>query len=250
MIVVYPYKMGSQSANVLAKELGCKRVYPNRKYKYRMHHDIINWGSSIVPEWYTPYVHYINTPWSVKTASNKAHTLNSFRLAGVSSPEFTTDISIAKEWIDANHIVYCRTNLTGNSGEGIVISDSYDTLVNAPLYTRGIASVHEYRVHVFNGEVIDYVKKATRRGEDKPSKLIRNYAKGWVFVREGITLSDEIIQESIKAVRSLGLHFGAVDVCIDADNIPYVFEVNTAPGLQGSTIQAYAKAIRKYLSEK
>lgn len=249
MIVMYPYKMGSASAKVLAQQLECKRVYSNRKYRYRMHHDILNWGSSVKPAWDNKYVHYINSPCNVKIASNKYHTLNKFRLHDVSLPVFTTDINVAKEWIDANHLVYCRTNLTGNSGKDIVISDSYDALVNAPLYTKGVDADVEYRVHVFNGEVIDYVKKATRRGEDKPSHLVRNYAKGWVFIREGIILPDEIISEAIKAVRSIGLCFGAVDIATIHGGGVCVYEVNTAPGLQGSTIDAYVNAIHKYLSE-
>jgi glutathione synthase/RimK-type ligase-like ATP-grasp enzyme len=51
-----------------------------------------------------------------------------------------------------------------------------------------------------------------------------------------------------KAVESLGLTFGAVDIGRKADNSLIVLEVNRAPGLEGNTINAYANAIVRYLA--
>jgi glutathione synthase/RimK-type ligase-like ATP-grasp enzyme len=45
----------------------------------------------------------------------------------------------------------------------------------------------------------------------------------------------------------MGLDFGAVDIGHRLiDNQFFVFEVNTAPGLEGTTLDKYAKAIYNY----
>ena len=46
------------------------------------------------------------------------------------------------------------------------------------------------------------------------------------------------------AIKALGLDFGAVDIIYnEAEDQHYVLEVNTAPGLEGTTLQKYTEAI-------
>ncbi len=70
--------------------------------------------------------------------------------------------------------------------------------------------------------------------------IVRNHDNGWVFCRQDVHPPDEVINQSIEAVRALGLDFGATDV---GWNEYYqkacVFEVNTAPGLEGTTLENY-----------
>ena len=50
-----------------------------------------------------------------------------------------------------------------------------------------------------------------------------------------------------RSVNLLGLDFGAVDIGHRLqDNKFFVFEINTAPGIEGSTLDKYAKAIYNY----
>ena len=77
---------------------------------------------------------------------------------------------------------------------------------------------------------------------------IRNHANGWVFARVDITPPAKLIEAAIEAVKLLKLDFGAVDVGYrERDDKVFVFEVNTAPGIEGTTVDKYANAFNSYL---
>jgi glutathione synthase/RimK-type ligase-like ATP-grasp enzyme len=48
-------------------------------------------------------------------------------------------------------------------------------------------------------------------------------------------------------VKALGLTFGAVDLGLTPTGKFKILEVNRAPGIEGSTIEAYVKAINKWI---
>ncbi len=144
-------------------------------------------------------------------------------------------------------IIYCRTTTTGHSGRGIVIANNPNELVNAPLYTVKTKHRDEYRVHIFKGEVLDVQKKKRKLGFNGSSSGIRNHSSGWVYARTDVAIPDMLCPIAIQAVELLGLDFGAVDIGHKVnDNKFFVFEVNTAPGLEGSTLDKYTKAIYNY----
>jgi len=117
-------------------------------------------------------------------------------------------------------------------------------LPKAPLYVLYKKKRSEYRVHVFNGQVIDVSEKRKRRGIDRDDGYIRNLANGWVFCRDGIVEPADLRDLAIRAVQALGLNFGACDIIWnERENKCYVLEVNTAPGLEGTTLQRYVDAI-------
>ena len=151
---------------------------------------------------------------------------------------------------DPGAILVARTVLNGHSGEGIVLCGDQDLLVDAPLYTVYVPKKQEYRVHVFRGEVIDIQRKARRRDvpDDQINWKVRNHANGFVFARNGDALGDvpdDVLTQAVAAVSSLGLDFGAADVIFnDSSALAYVLEVNTAPGLEGTTLENYVWAFR------
>ena len=49
------------------------------------------------------------------------------------------------------------------------------------------------------------------------------------------------------AVEALGLDFGAVDIILGKNGIWYVLEVNTACGLEGTTLEKYCEQFRKFI---
>lgn len=245
MIFVYPYKKGSKSAKALAHTLGAKRIkLQNSRFKPRDWKTVVNWGSSSCP------YDCLNMPGPVKIASDKLGTFWHLKEAGVSTPDWTTSREIASIWLKEGHTVVCRHTLVGSSGQGIeLVSGPENELPEAPLYTKYTKKKDEYRVHVFDGRVID-VQRKMRKSDVPDSEVdwkIRNLAGGFIFGREGVDPDDSVLEESSRAVPSLGLLFGAVDVGYHQETGAKVYEVNTAPGLAGSTVDSYAEAIRTYI---
>jgi glutathione synthase/RimK-type ligase-like ATP-grasp enzyme len=241
---IFPYKSSSLSAKRLAKSLGVLRVRPT--YNAKRKDLIVNWGNSTPPH-FRWMEQDLNKPHAIALASNKLNTFLEYRSQSFTHvPDWTTNPSEAQHWVDLGYKVYCRTKLTGHSGNGIVICNDGDCIVPAPLYTLHTKHKHEYRVHVFKDQVLDVQMKRKRNGSLGGSG-IRNHSNGWVYARADVLPSEELLLSSIAAVKLLGLDFGAVDIGHRLiDNKFFVFEVNTAPGLEGTTLDKYQKAIYNY----
>lgn len=170
---------------------------------------------------------------------------------GVPVPPWTTDRAEAQEWVDDGKVVVVRHMLRANSGRGIALvgreiedGDHSGVVPPAPLYTMYVPKYDEYRVHVFNGEVIDVQQKRRRNNEQADSR-IRNSRNGWVFCREAVEPPRVVVESGKRAVSALGLDFGGADIGYTRrSSSATVYEVNTAPGLEGTTLQRYAGAIR------
>lgn len=254
-LVFYPYKMFSQSAKVLARALSTKRVKSNGRYVPKRKHIIVNWGSSVTPNWWSYVgsraVEVLNAPAAVKVAKNKLATLQALRGANILVPHFTTSREEAVNWIeDDEKKVMCRTLLESYGGKGIVVAKEVEDLVSAPLYTRYVKKSHEFRVHVFKGAVIDYVQKKKKNGVEPTNSYVRNVENGWVFCREDIEVRDDVKALAISAIAALGLDFGAVDIIRGKDNRNYVLEINTAIGMEGTTVERYREALANYAASK
>lgn len=245
-IRIEPYKRWSGGAKALGKKAGILRATTSQVRKHGDFDIIINWGSSqrrFEGE-------YINTPTAVSAASCKLDAANIFASAGVPQPPFDRDIEIAKGWLSGGTGVVARTLLRASAGRGIVLCtpENGQKLPKAPMYTQYVPKRDEYRVHVWKGEVIDEQQK--KRRHDTPDSevnwQIRNHDNGFVFTRDGVSVPDCVIAASIAAVGALGLDFGAVDLGYNEKRgEAVVYEVNTAPGLEGTTIDKYYKAVCK-----
>ncbi len=255
-IRIYPYKLGSESARNLASELDALCVKPDGNYRPRVNDLIINWGNSSLPTtWNIGAVETLNYPLAVRNAVNKLTTLQLLQRSGIPTPEWTTDIFVAQGWLNENNPVVERHNLTGSKGDGVVVKIPERSIAwqnaevdDAPLYTKLIERAREYRVHVFDGEVIDLQQKKRREGNDSDG-TIKNLDNGWVFVRDDITRPPrEIFDVAIRSVGALGLDFGAVDI-LTKEGQCYFLEVNTACGLEGTTLLSYVNAIKRYATE-
>ncbi|CAM6031251.1 unnamed protein product [Sphagnum compactum] len=186
----------------------------------------------------------MNSPNCVANASDKLEAFKYFTMAGVSVPDWTDDCLEAFDWLE-KHTVICRTKLTGHSGDGIIVCDKGSKeLPDAPLYTKYIYKTKEYRVHVCNGQVIDTQKKIRDPDWFVTDWKVRSHQNGFIYARNNVfpeILRDEM---AIAATTALGLNFGAVDIIEDKNEKLYVLEVNTAPGLEGKTVELYAEAFR------
>lgn len=248
---VLPYKAGSKSARDLVNQLSPRAIIKKQRTPVKGRRKVLlNWGHSN-PAFSLMGVTVLNAPEAVARASNKLTAFRILAAAGVRIPEFTNDINVAKGWIEDERIVLCRTLLRANSGRGIHVAKTEADLISAPLYVKYIRKEKEYRLHVFKGQVIDLVEKRRRSNfESNPAynKYIRSYEQGWVMARDGVSVSNEVKAEAVKAVTALGLDFGAVDLVLNREGQPVILECNTAPGIQGTTLQSYKRAIESWLN--
>jgi glutathione synthase/RimK-type ligase-like ATP-grasp enzyme len=256
--IIFPYNLGSQGARELARALGTIRVRANGTYRPRNGHIIVNWGNSESATWAREYARtghildWINTTPAVGVAADKLRTFQ--RLSAnldIPLPRWATNRAQAEDWFREGERVkvVCRTLLRASEGRGIVVAKNAEELVAAPLYVKFFPKETEYRVHVFNGEVIDVAEKRLRNGErnrEGRSPYIRSHANGWIFARENVRLSDAGRTAALQAISAIGLTFGAVDLAVNRRGEVVVFEVNTAPGIEGQTVTNYASAIRRY----
>lgn len=248
-LFIYSYSNASQSAKRLAEALGCRLIkHRNSRFVPSKNKAVVSWGSSRIPFAFNSVAGYLNLPVPVSIAKNKLECLKVLNDNNVSIPSFTESIETAKTWIAEGHSVCARATLFGKEGEGLTIHTTVDTVPNVPLYTLYIKKLKEFRVHVFLDEVIDTVEKKKKKGVEARDTRIRNTANGYVFCREGIQVPQCVTEEAVKATKALGLDFGGVDVVYNSKyNKAYVLEVNTAPGIEGTTVQKYKEAIQKWL---
>lgn len=146
----------------------------------------------------------------------------------------------------------------------------------------------EYRLHVFCGDVIYAQKKvenpseegwiaqrkekienwANKKGDnlddatltyvlrrlakeaDLPDRIVRSNRRGWKFSSVQVNNVDTALKNAaVAAVAAIGLDFGAVDCALGQDNSPWIIEVNSGPGLQGSSLEAYVTAFQSKIRD-
>jgi glutathione synthase/RimK-type ligase-like ATP-grasp enzyme len=224
-LVLVPHNMGSRSAKALAGVLSEKvdhrvlRVAPDRV------------GQRIA--------------FQLREGTDKLTQFRKFQENEVSCPDFTTDRDVAAGWLRDGSPVVCRTLLRGSEGRGIVVAERDDQLVDAPLYTRYVKKKKEFRVHVLNGYVIDVQEKRKRKEfTDERDTRIRNVANGYVFCRADVVEPSGLRSLGLQACSALGYSLGAVDVAYNEHhNRLFVLEVNSTPGMEGTTLHKYADAL-------
>lgn len=183
----------------------------------------------------------INFQWG-RPGPNKLQAFEKFHEHGVPHVPYTARKETAQAWLRKGSTVFARTT-GGQGGSGITIVEEGGNLPDRPLYTKYVKKKKEFRVHVFQGEVIDVQQKRKRNGIENGG-LIRNLANGWVFCHEDIVEPTGLRDAGLAAVRALDLPFGAVDIIWnERENRCYVLEVNTAPGLCETTAGKYSEAV-------
>lgn len=252
---VLPYKRGSHAARVISRGIGAKQVRLVRsRWRPKLTRLLINWGHTNPPIDVGNQV--LNKPEATALAVNKLAALRRMQEAGVRVPRFTDSKAEAAQWLaeKPDTVIFCRTMLRASGGRGIVIAKNNLDLVQAPLYTKRVKKQEEYRVHIFRGGVIDVAQKRLRRGfagHADRNAYVRNFHNGWIHAHDNVVCPDSVKEISIQATQALGLDFGAVDVGLTAKGLPFVFEVNTAPGLENQqTINAYINAFNNYKLEE
>ena len=254
-LFVLPYQRSSVSARDLQRSLDesytCRRMLlTGGTFPQRSNDVIINWGRAggvrgIVPT--------LNSYDAINRSGNKLLAFKDLERGGVSIPPFTTSKNMAADWLEQGSTVVERHALRGHSGQGIEIKRGSDELSDCPLYVKYVSKQDEYRVHVFNNTIIDVRQKRRRRSvpDDKVNWQVRNERGGFVYAKQNVNPDQKVLEQAILAVKASGLDFGAVDIIWNqSSNAAYVLEINTACGLEGSTLVNYTDAILAYLHGK
>lgn len=258
----FAYNNGSASAKLLSRALGWKMLKrAGSKFHYHLRDTIINWGSSSLHYKVPSNAHYINHPFNVRVVSNKglyAQAIINNEELPFRSISFTQDRNTAQQWLNEGNVVVARSILNGSEGRGIIIVKPGEVLPVVKLYSKYQPKESEYRVHVINGEVVKVQQKLRRKEQPVPpggnTFRIRNTANGFRFctVEE---YPEDVAAQAIAAVNFFGLDFGGVDVIykkarLKRDARAYVVEINTAPGIEGGTVETYASKFRQYFGER
>jgi glutathione synthase/RimK-type ligase-like ATP-grasp enzyme len=239
----------SNGARELAHALGIRKT--SRKLGRVYSGTVINWGSLEFPTRFLG--RFINTPEAIADTSNKLTFFKKMKDTKL-CPWFTEELEKANDKIAKGKRIVCRRVLSGSSGIGIDIADHERPIVNAPLYVEYVPKDSEWRVHVFRmgkgPTVVDFQKKA-RRSDVPDSEVnweVRNLEGGFIYKRHDIDPPACVLEVATKCMEHLALHFGAVDVIYnERRGKAYVLEVNSAPGLEGTTVIKYRDAFKEML---
>lgn len=252
MPYIYSYNAHSNSARMLAQALGVKRIKHSRsRFRGDENKVVINWGSSNLPD-EVEKCFLINDPHKVGLVANKLTFFESVAECIEVMVPFSTSQLRVNQWLSEGHTVVARKKLTGHSGEGIELIEGRDSPIpNAPLYTLYKKKKDEYRVHCFQTEeggvnIFDIQRKARDPNNDSPNWKVRNHANGFVFVRGDVDPPACVLDAARKVFHATGLDFGAIDIIYNEhEDKAYVLEINSAPGLTGTTLDKYVQMFRE-----
>lgn len=271
-IEFFLYNRFSKGGRGVAKMLGVKPIARDRIV---LHQNIItadaliNWGCSPVKgtktltgddKRFLNVGRIINAPEAVGICSNKATFFKTMsKTGGPRVPEFTTDLEQAKTWAAEGLAVLGRSN-HGSSGKDIAFfAEDPERFVSSDFWLKYKKKKAEFRLH-FIGDtwVIEQQKVLPKLGPDGipiPKESvdfrIRTHRTGFIFQKNDIKVPDDVYRQAEIArsvIREKGLDFGAIDVIYNqSENQAYVLEINTAPGLEESSIPSYAESLRNYI---
>lgn len=211
---------------------------------------IVNWGAS-VGNGLTPKLmdkmlaKMLNMPDKLKANKDKHGSLKKMHEKSVSAVP-TYDINHVPS--DAYPVIARTPNHFG--GSGFWKCDNAEQLAEAKRNganhaTKLIVKAGEYRVHILLDKAVRIVRKVKAR--EDAQDLCRSHDNGWKFMK----VADENVPAGLKdlavaAVAAIGLQLGAVDVVVQKRTKKmFVLEVNSVPGLEGHSLEAWASAIKE-----
>lgn len=263
-VFLYAHNPNSQGCRELAQSLGIKRI-KHENSNFKRARVVINWGSTEIPSKIISRTDYLlNEPKTVSQVVDKRAFLFSLQPAGFDNLEaediitipFTTDPSYAEYWLRKGKSVVVRHMMRASGGEGIEFIKPGEELPKAPLYTRYVPKMSEYRVH-FIGDSVFYIQEKKRKldvPDEKVDWKIRNHDRGFIYAepdeQNEITLTAKYVVEKFIVDQLPDLDFGAVDIIYNSFYKKFfVLEVNTAPGLIGRSVDKYKEAFSRYLNK-
>lgn len=251
---LWSYDFNSESGKLLAEQMGILRIkHEGSMFTGNRTHTVVNWGSSPKTFGVKGYSFgVLNNPNAVELCINKIKFFETCsKVIGSSKapniPDWTTNKEQAKIWLQEGDCVIARQKVEGMAGDGIVVMNNPEDIVDAKLYTRYIPKSLEFRIYIVAGKMVDFAQKMRKTDEEPKNWKIRSRDNGFVYVfKEPTVLPDVCVQEALKANDCVGLDFSGVDVVYGSrDKKAYVLEVNSAPWLYQQTAKKMSEALLK-----
>lgn len=215
----------------------------NQRFEY-----VIRWGCR---RGSGAYGEVLNPRTNIANASDKFNALQTFERDYVPVPDFTTnrdDIGPTDE-AEIQYPVLGRSQSHSQGSDVLLVLQDRDIRVQGTRhhYIDYIPKQSEFRVHVFDGDIVAVHEKMqqSETDGDEHESHIWNHESGWVFLNPRHDWPDTDI--AVDAVESLGLDFGAVDMIRDeATGDEFVLEVNTAPTLDENNLIRWGNRMTEY----
>jgi hypothetical protein len=213
-LFIFPYQMESKSVHNLRKAIGGCLVIriKGSKFKGGPEKLILNWGSSNrnTIEYEKQGSPVLNPHKAVTLVSNKKRFFSAVE-GRCRIPKWTDDLDEALEWVNEGRVVVGREILTGHSGKGIVFSDEdMKRFRGCKIWTQYVPKKDEFRVHVFNGKVIDVQQKKLKTEDADGNKVdkdlvnwrVRSHKNGFIYARKDIHVPEDVTQQALDAMGS------------------------------------------------
>jgi glutathione synthase/RimK-type ligase-like ATP-grasp enzyme len=188
-----------------------------------------------------------NSVCAIENCRDKLKMKRIFERKGIPSPDFYTDLPVVIE----KPLVLKRIEHSAGKGMQLIAPSSDPASISFDrekhYLEEWVECDTEFRCHVMNKTVFHIDKKILRSGcRDSWIKNLENYK-----YLPSDCFPEEAVQYVIKAVKAVGLVFGAVDVGVNTKTGKfYIYEVNSAPGMRTSLRKKYQAAIVLYLNSK
>jgi glutathione synthase/RimK-type ligase-like ATP-grasp enzyme len=256
---------------------------------------IIGWGAKTKDSVNLGKTTVLNHPDKIRDNRNKFKTLQALRNANVKVADFVKSSDVITAIGNNNSInlpLIGRTNFhQGGKGFWLCLTKHQinDAIHKGAQYFQNYLSIKdEFRLHIFEDELLYAVKKVQRsniaeafkeqhgdkirtsaqkgnkeldngtvdyvleklagRLQPDPDMIVRSNMRGWKFSHVK-TIDNALKEEAIKSLKAIGLTFGAVDCCIDEDGNPWIIEINSGPGLDGTPFKAYVDMFTAKIDE-
>lgn len=236
---------GFQLKKALENLVSYEVIREDVDYHIRSNEWVINWGAGHwrgYKESGATGTRIINPAAKLCLCINKIDFFLIMDDAGVTIPDWTTIGGTAQRWSKEGIKVYCRQDVEGRDGSGIVVANRPAEMADAPLYTQAVEATDEYRVHLFGHKPIFDLEKWKEDATEK-DRDVRTGGNGWVYIRD-TTVPEGAKNEAIKASKAIGMDFCAVDLLYNSKTgRGTVLEMNSAPELGPWTSKAYAREL-------
>ncbi len=246
-VILYSNKSSKTGKDLLRKFATISTKALKKRTNKRFRADLVlRWGSTESFPRLTSRVE-LNTLEAVKNASDKLVMMQKLVEAGIPTPEISFRFDNSTYFNDLRNEegkFYVR-----GANQEVRYTDSVrpgDLYVSKAVPNKR----REYRVHVFDGKVMEIYEKVPNEGNENARICKAHNCSFQLRNKDNCRLSLADQQVCIDAVNALGLTFGGVDCLRDRDQNIFISEVNSSPALNSLNIERYFEKIMEYYNAR